>query len=233
MSEPTIAPLGCAPANLQHDVNEAVNLRPDAEASRASVEADDGGAHALHLGLEAVDAMLMTAELATHTSVVALAAELGGPAAALIGYGFMIDHAYTEGDRQNLEINDAMARGAFAALEGRMDDPDVRARARTDTAFADGMMRVAHLANSQPEAFYSLAMTVRASSRGGMLAVARGEEGTPEFRERMQADPAFAHGAGYMERLRDRDPEAFSAKAAWLEGLAADVVHNRQCPVRG
>jgi hypothetical protein len=226
-----IAPLGCGTPRLQDEVNEAIDLRPDASASRPHVAAEDEGLHHAHVALEAAEAITLVAELAVHGAAPTIASG-AGPFLATGGYIALINHAHAERDRQNLEINDDMAAGAFAALEGHMDDPWVQRMAHDNTAFADGIERVERLSHTRPVEFFALAQAVRASSRGGMLAIARGQEDTASFRERMEVDPAFAHGAGYMQRLRDRDPEAFAAKAAWLEGLAVDVEANRQCQIR-
>ncbi len=218
-----IAPLGCQPPPIEDHLRDASGARPDATTAPRSTEADHTD-HVVHGGLEGGHAALFTAEV-FHVGGAAggAAATIAGPFLALAGYGLLINHAYEEGDRRNLEHNDQMLRGALAAFEGRADDPAVVAERRQNPGYDQGIRMVERFARTHPREFQQVHRAVVASNRGGQLAVAQGHDEGPEFERRYDADPAFRHGVGYMRRLRDRDPEAFERKAAHLERMAAEV----------
>lgn len=203
-----------------------------------------GASDAAHLGVpvpgpdETVEQLATAGEITAHVGAEVVeglgVAGVGGgvalvaaPASTLVGGVLMWLHAYEEGERRSLAHDTEKLRGALAAFEGRADSVEARGESARSEGYAEGIRRVTAFAMREPQRFQQIATAVRSVVREGEAAVATGRDRGAEHERRVAQDPAYAHGVVYARRLRERDPEAFAARAEQSARLTADVARHR------
>ena len=237
MTDPIINPLGCRPLPVDEGLHEATGARADVVGARP-IPGESAGTVAAHLATEGTHAGIAAAEAAglLEGGAAFVAGAITGPLMVTIGYAIGIEHAYTEGDRQNRELHREILRGAVAAFEGRTDSPDVQAECERSPGYAQGVRSAREMGETSParaELFRAIAGQVRAAKRGGMLAVAEGQDRGPEFDARYQDDLAFRHGVDYMRRLDAENPALFATESERMRDMVRQVEHGRCATIRG
>jgi len=232
MPEP-ITPLGCTHPDVDALLRAPAGAREDASSVRAvqPEEPDDHATETLHgVGtvLDGAHTVGAALEILGVSGAIGTASTIAGPVLFLGGLAIRLEVGMREADLTNRGFHDEILRGAIAALEGRMDDPDVQARIATSPGFGTGARAIERMAQSDPSgALERLSDAVKASKRGGMLAVAEGQDRGEIFDRRMEQDLAFRHGVHFMRRLRGRDSRAFEAQSHRMVELAAQVDRGR------
>lgn len=179
--------------------------------------------------------------LDTAADVAALAAEGGSGAATAFGFATTgpaialglglaeIAHEDAVG-RRNAIIHDRdVLQGALAAMEGRADEPQVRARRQTSPGFDEGFRRVDQFNREHPAQCERMLAAVQASVAAGTQAVLFGRDSGPEFDCRYQQDVVFHHAVDQARSDRAHDPDAFARD----HSLSASVARHRAAPARG
>jgi hypothetical protein len=214
-------PIGsCRPASSGDAIlHRVLDVRPEASAlptpdaapdsaREGAVHRDEHGdpIHDLHEGAAALETVATGVEVAEpvleHGGLL-VAGELGPQAivTAVASQLLAVWGTLREGEERGVDIDSAQMQGALAVLEGRLDDPDVQARAAVDEGFASGARAMQRLFHSDNEAFMCAAAQVRAIVREGERAVILGDDHGPEFERRYESDLAYRHG---VERARER-----------------------------
>lgn len=208
--------------------------RPDASATHHREEehglmSAHGAGLAVELGLEGVGAI---GETALGSGAVAL--EMAGPAAAVVGGAMLLYGAWFEADEGARQFDSEMMRGALAAFEGRLDDEPVQTQRQTSPGFDDGARRVERLALQDPARFDCLRQAVMAVESEGASAVYTGRDSGAAFDERFSTDLPFRHGVERARKERITAPDGFETHRREATEMRGSVSTARaSVPMRG
>ncbi len=230
MPDPITRSTSTCPASLDETLRGLVGTdHPEATAAPRPAE----GPPLLDIGSTVAGGVSMVLDLVEVGASLPLLAE----ASAALGIGSTYVSYFSaifEGERRGIAYDSDMMRGALAVLEGRYDDPDMRAEMRANLAFGDGARRAERFFYRDPASFAALARCVRASRSEGADAVYRGADHGRAFERRYADDLPFRHGVDDARRQRASDASAFEAASRETRALHEAMEQSRGArPIAG